>query len=116
MNLALLVLNQQTVVLQVHSTAKRIVRVAALTASTSDSVTTTAARCTLRGLGDRIRLDCPPGGGSASVRWMTIYVGVRRYPLLHYMPIYRIARNKSCFFFSLSGIVRLKAGVIVNWG
>ncbi|CAM9506841.1 unnamed protein product, partial [Laminaria digitata] len=48
---------------EVRSMAKRIVRVAALTAATSEFVTTTAARRTLRGLGDRIRLDRRPGQG-----------------------------------------------------
>ena len=67
---------------QVRSLARRIARVAAATASTSELVTTAAARGAIRGLGDRIRLDRQRnrsgGGGSRDVRWVTVYVGVGR--------------------------------------
>lgn len=70
--------------------AKHVARVAAMTASTSELVTTTAARGAIRGLGDRIRLQRQrtsggggggAGGSSRDVRWVTVYVGVGRCDL-----------------------------------
>lgn len=63
--------------------AKRVIRVAAMTASASELVTTAAARGAIRGLGDRTRLERQrsgggSGGGSRDVRWVTVYVGVGR--------------------------------------
>ncbi len=66
---------------QVRYLAKRIARVAAMTASTSELVTTSAARGVIRGLGDRIRLErqrIRSGGGGREVQWVTVYIGVGR--------------------------------------
>eukprot|EP00752_Nemacystus_decipiens_P007119 g6377.t1 len=70
---------------KVRCMARRVVRVAAMTASTSELVTTAAARSTIRGLGDRIRLQrqrtegAGGGSGSRDVRWVKVYVGVGRW-------------------------------------
>ncbi|CAM9808914.1 unnamed protein product [Ectocarpus sp. 6 AP-2014] len=68
---------------KVRSMAKRVVRVAVMTASKSELVTTTAARGALRGLGDRTRLrrqQAQRGGAdSGDVGWVTVYVGVGRW-------------------------------------
>ncbi|CAM9717326.1 unnamed protein product, partial [Ectocarpus sp. 4 AP-2014] len=68
---------------KVRSMAKRAVRVAVMTASKSELVTTTAARGALRGLGDRARLRRQQaqygGAGSADVGWVTVYVGMGRW-------------------------------------
>lgn len=87
---------------QVRCMAKRAVRVAAMTASTSELITTVAARGAIRGLGDRIRFQRQRagggGGGSSSrdVRWVTVYVGVGRcdavQPFL-YCPLSRPYRS-----------------------
>lgn len=64
--------------------AKRVVRIAAWTASErSETATIAAARTTTRGFGeDRIRLERLAQGkqhGESTGRWVTVYVGVRRY-------------------------------------
>ncbi|CAM9331727.1 unnamed protein product [Ectocarpus sp. 12 AP-2014] len=68
---------------KVRSMAKRVVRVAVMTASKSEPVTTTAARGALRGLGDRTRLRRQQaqrgGAGSGDVGWVTVYLGVGRW-------------------------------------
>eukprot|EP00903_Cladosiphon_okamuranus_P005884 g5820.t1 len=67
---------------KVRCMAKHVVRVAALTASTSELVTTTAAMGAIRGLGDRIRLQrqrTRTGGSSRDVQWVTVHVGVGRW-------------------------------------
>ncbi|CAM9411965.1 unnamed protein product [Ectocarpus sp. 13 AM-2016] len=68
---------------KIRSMAKRVVRVAVMTASKSELVTTTAARGALRGLGDRTRLRRQHaqygGAGSGDVAWVTVYVGIGRW-------------------------------------
>lgn len=64
--------------MKVSALAKHVVRVAVLTASSSELVTATAARGAMRGLGDRIRFDTR-GQRNGMFRRVTVFVGVRRY-------------------------------------
>lgn len=96
---------------QVRSMAKRIIRVAVMTASTSETVTATAARGVIRGLGDRVHLrpqrrsGNSSGGGKRDVRWVTVYVGVTR---CEKATSTRFWGQKSFFFLSWKNHIRCR--------
>lgn len=63
--------------------AKDVVRVAATTAVNSENVTIASVRSVLRGLGDRTQVQRFPRNAKSRkvARWVTVYIGVRRYHL-----------------------------------
>lgn len=68
--------------------AKDVVRVAASTAVNSENVTTASVRSVLRSLGDRTQVQRFRHNSKSGkmVRWVTVYIGVRRYRLVSSSP------------------------------